>query len=314
MIGKWVMVPFSVTLWAVEPSALDRALSYLSTEVPAWKPANGCYSCHNNGDAARALVLARRLGLQVPDGALRDSLAWLAEPGKWDHQQTDAAFRDKRLARIQFSFALSEAFEAGVIDNRAALMEAAQALTGMQAADGSWPLDQEAATGSPATYGTSLATYAALRTLTTAGRERFREPIDRGMAWLEKLTPKSTPDMAAVALGLRLSRPERGAGIVRQIVTRLLEAQTRDGGWGPYRGAPAEVFDTALALLVLTGTGQNPEAARRGEAWLKSVQLSNGGWPATTRPSGGVSYAQHISTSGWATLALLRVESGRESR
>jgi hypothetical protein len=305
-----------ILLWllAAQPGALERALSYLSAEVPAWKPANGCYSCHNNGDAARALMQARRLGKQVPDGAFRDSLAWLAEPGKWDLQQADAAFRDKRLARIQFSFALAEAIEAGAIENRAALAEAAEALAGMQSADGSWPLDQEAAAGSPATYGTSLATYAVLRTLTTASRERFREPIEKGLIWLEKLAPKSMPDYAAVAMGLRLARPQRGEDTVRQIVTRLREAQTRDGGWGPYRGAPAEVFDTALALLVLTETGRNQEAVLRGAAWLKSTQLSNGGWPATTRPSGGVSYAQHISTSGWATLALLRVESGRESR
>jgi hypothetical protein len=303
-----------ILLLAAQPGALERALSYLSAEVPAWKPANGCYSCHNNGDAARALMQARRLGKQVPDDAVRDSLAWLAQPGKWDHQQTDAAFRDKKLSRIQFSLALAEAFEAGAIDNRAAIAEAAAELAGMQSADGSWPLDQEAATGSPATYGTSLATYAALRALATASRERFRAPIDRALAWLEKLTPKSTPDMAAIAMGLRLGRPERAAGTVRQMVARLLEAQTRDGGWGPYRGAPAEVFDTALALLVLTETGQNQEAVLQGAAWLKSTQLSNGGWPATTRPSGGVSYAQHISTSGWATLALLRVESGRESR
>jgi hypothetical protein len=44
----------------------------------------------------------------------------------------------------------------------------------------------------------------------------------------------------------------------------------------------------------------------QGRAYLIRAQLPAGGWPETTRPSGFQSYAQHISTSGWATLALLK--------
>ena len=36
-------------------------------------------------------------------------------------------------------------------------------------------------------------------------------------------------------------------------------------------------------------------------------QEPDGGWVETTRPSGNQSYAQRVSTSGWATLALLEV-------
>src|SRR3982750_1650529 len=38
---------------------LQSALHFLSTEVPRWEQQNHCYSCHNNGDAARALYLAK---------------------------------------------------------------------------------------------------------------------------------------------------------------------------------------------------------------------------------------------------------------
>ncbi|MEX0713581.1 MAG: hypothetical protein WD278_14585 [Pirellulales bacterium] len=34
-------------------------------------------------------------------------------------------------------------------------------------------------------------------------------------------------------------------------------------------------------------------------------QLEDGSWPETTRPAGGQSYAQRISTTAWATIALL---------
>ena len=39
-------------------SAEDRALAYLIREVPAWSREHKCFSCHNNGDAARALYTA----------------------------------------------------------------------------------------------------------------------------------------------------------------------------------------------------------------------------------------------------------------
>ena len=44
---------------------------------------------------------------------------------------------------------------------------------------------------------------------------------------------------------------------------------------------------------------------QRGRNFLTSQQNSDGSWPATTRPPGSVSYAQLISTTGWAILALL---------
>jgi hypothetical protein len=46
----------------------------------------------------------------------------------------------------------------------------------------------------------------------------------------------------------------------------------------------------------------------QGRSYLVVQQTEEGAWPETTRPSGGESYAQRISTTGWATLALLLSE------
>ncbi|HUQ92403.1 MAG TPA: hypothetical protein VM120_12040 [Bryobacteraceae bacterium] len=266
--------------------ALARAVHYLSAEVPAWKTANGCFSCHNNGDAARALMVANAAG------PLKDTLAWLRRPELWDKQQLDAAFRDKNLARIQFSQALTEAMETGLLRDQSALRRAALELVKLQAGDGSWPLDQEAALGSPATYGTPLATYASLRVLRASGVHRVAAM--RAEEYLKRLKAVAVIDQAAVILALGDPGAKRGMA--------LAALQTSDGGWGPYQGSPAEPFDTAIAVLALA-----PGAARaRGVKWLVDAQQSNGGWPPTTRPSGSYSYAQHISTSGWATLALCK--------
>ena len=71
--------------------------------------------------------------------------------------------------------------------------------------------------------------------------------------------------------------------------------------------APPEAFDTAVVLLALASVDRAEvrPAIERGRAYLVGTQLEAGGWPETTRPAGGQSYAQHISTSGWATLALM---------
>src|SRR5947199_7117641 len=86
-----------------------RAIAYLAREVPRWSAENHCYSCHNNGDGARALYTARRQGYAVPDAALRDTTAWLARPGDWDSNHGNPLASDKKLARIQFAAALTEA-------------------------------------------------------------------------------------------------------------------------------------------------------------------------------------------------------------
>src|SRR5262249_19962933 len=144
------------TLAAQTPE--QKAVDYLAREVPRWSKENGCFSCHNNGDGARALFTASRLGYTVPAEALTDTIAWLRKPGDWNTQ------RDKKLAQIQFSAALAESFQ----PDKDALRQAASALLGYQEADGSWTVDV-GSVGSPATYGTALATLMARNTLDAAG-------------------------------------------------------------------------------------------------------------------------------------------------
>src|SRR5437667_8821460 len=93
---------------APDASPEARALAYLAREVPRWSAENKCYSCHNNGDAARALYRALRLGEPVPAGAVADTSRWLSRPAQWDHNGGEGPFSDKQLARIQFAAALVE--------------------------------------------------------------------------------------------------------------------------------------------------------------------------------------------------------------
>jgi hypothetical protein len=294
-----------------------RAITYLAREVPRWAAENKCYSCHNNGDAARALYAASRLGYKVPARALADTSRWLSQPERWDHNGGETGVSDKRLARIQFASALVEALEAGLVKDRNALQEAARKVAEDQATDGSWQVDAVGSVGSPATYGACLATYQARRILEKADASQFRTAIAKADEWLFKVEVKSVLDAAAVLLAMN-RRTELQADARRKMCLALLrKGQSEKGGWGPYVKSAAETFDTALVMLALArhaGDKQVEGMLRRGRAYLLSTQAPNGSWQETTRPAGSESYAQRLSTSGWAVLALLATKSPHEQR
>lgn len=294
------------------PTPEERAVAYLAREVPRWSRENHCFSCHNNGDAARALYVASSLGYPVPRSALAETTAWLRQPDQWENNKGDPGFSDKRLAAIQFTAALATAIETKQVSDRGALLAAARKLAPEQNADGAWLIEPVSALGSPATYGTHLATVAVLKSLADVREPRTLESIRKAEAWLLQAPVVSVLDSAAVLMGLRGRNDPESDAKRKECRDRIQRSQTHDGGWGPYADSPPEPFDTAVALLALAGLRPEPEVEaliRRGRQYLVQAQLPDGSWPETTRPARGESYAQRISTTGWATLALLKTKS-----
>lgn len=260
-------------------------MAWLVREGPAWSRENQCFSCHNNGDAARALYVASRKGHRVPAAALADTTAWLSRPEQWKNNKGDPGFSDARLANLQFTFALLAAIETGYIKHTQSLATALALVRKDQSADGSWPVEPANPIGSPTTYGTALATYVGWRVTADSASEN----------WLRKLKPSNTPSAAVLLLFTNS----------QATIEFLRHAQTSSGGWGPYPDSPAEPFDTALALLALAKVPNEATVIQRGRDYLIWRQQPDGSWPATTRPPGGESYAQTVSTTAWATLALI---------
>jgi hypothetical protein len=304
---------------ADEPAATPeaRAIGFLVQEVPRWSRENHCFSCHNNGDAARALYAAVRTRESIPAAALADTNRWLAEPEGWDHNGGEGAFSDKRLARLQFASALAAATAGGQVPERGPLARAAARIQNDQAEDGAFLLEGGDAIGSPATYGRPLATLVFRDTLAAAGRDRYHAAIDKAERWLVAAQVESVLDTVAVLPVV--SEPET-AGLAgaeaqrRRCLDLIARGQSDDGGWGPYALSPPEPFDTAVVLLTLVRFAATPSAGEmpalrdrlaRGRAFLVANQNPDGSWTETTRPAGAESYAQRLSTTGWATLALL---------
>jgi hypothetical protein len=298
----------SATSRAKHAAAESRAVAYLVDEVPRWSRENKCYSCHNDGDAARALYTAVRLGCSVPPKALRDTSGWLVRPQQWDHNGGESPFSDKKLARIQFAAALAEGVAAGCVKERQALLHAAELVAEHQEKDGSWQVDAPGTVGSPATYGACLATCQARRVLQIADPDRYRPAVAMADRWLRTVEVRSVLDAAAVLLALESSEGFDVRAQQSQCLKLIRKGEAKNGGWGPYVYSAPEPFDSAVVLLALcryAGPEQVKPLIQRGRSYILSKQRADGSWPETTRPAGSESYAQRISTTAWALLALL---------
>jgi hypothetical protein len=177
-----------------------------------------------------------------------------------------------------------------------------------QSADGSWITESSGFPGSPVTYGRTLATAIARQVLARAGKERFAGALRRAEAWLLAQHPEGVLEAAGQLIGLSSLEGEPAGEATRLGLEILGRGQGREGGWGPYVHSPPEVFDTALSLLALVPHRRLPgvpDRIRRGREYLIRTQSPDGSWPETTRPSGAESYAQRISTSAWAAIALM---------
>jgi hypothetical protein len=286
----------------------SRALAFLSREVPQWSPANKCFSCHNNGDGARALYTAMRLSHAVDATVLADTTQWLSQPERWKDNGGSPEFSDKQLATIQFAAALAAAIDAGAVKDRKPLTVAAEMVAGFQQPDGSWKIDADGTIGSPVTYGKFLVTAMARHVLRRADDRRFADRIAAADRWLRDEKPQTMLAAAAVLWALAKDDDESAKTQRQHCLSLLAKGQNESGGWGPYEISSPEAFDTAIVLITLCEIAEQPAVRRmiqRGRAYLIAAQLADGSWPETTRPAEAESYAQRMSTAGWATIALL---------
>ncbi len=259
--------------------AISRGVGYLTKEVPKWKAEHPCYSCHNNGDATRALLVAGAKGYDIGT-SLDDTLTFLKQPAKWDQNKAPDGFDDKQLARVQFASALAVAERHGKAASTD-LDQAAKLLVADQKADGSWTLDQSQSIASPATYGTIIATWSARTTLISSGMQPDNFTIVQADRWIRGITAENVIDAAATVLALELASDVMAENLRRNCLSILRTGQAPAGGWGPYVTAAPQVFDTAMAVL------RAQPAGRR--AAPRAIDVSSGRTEGSDRERQGLS-------------------------
>jgi len=310
-----LLLPSAVAAQPPADSPEAKAVSFLSKEVPKWHTANGCYSCHNNGDGARALLMASHRGYEVGP-SLETSLAFLRAPETWATTKVQVE-ANRPLGRVSYAAALATAGERDASPAKA-LVQAASLIIADQQADGSWSPYPAHTDATPVTYGPALATWLARSTLIASGREPDDFAVAQTDRWLRTYEVVHTADAAGVLLAMNVTSDVMADKQRAISLSILRRAQHPEGGFGPAADAAPTVFHSAIALLALQQYVSDPRLARstyrpeelrealdRGRRWLASQQLPDGSWPETMREAGKKSYAQKISTTSWALMALL---------
>ncbi len=309
------------THWILPPDrlqpVLQQSIDFLKEQVPAWPRENNCYACHHQGDGARALFQARRHGLEVPALSLDTTISWLTRPDEWGNQGGDPNAADPLLADIQFGATLI-AMEGSQSGNLSDLTQARQRvierLIEAQSQDGSWSLDSTPSIGTPGVPGQAWATLMAWQIIKTSQDERAQITRSNAEKWLRGLGVDHVPNAACKLIFIESGQiAAKGDAIL--CLEFLLAAQSRFGGWGPYKGSPVEVFDTSLALIALSFYARDERVAmviKRGGSFLLAEQLKDGSWVETTRPPGGQSHAQWIATTSWAAQALMAIDRAQQ--
>ncbi|MCA9184955.1 MAG: hypothetical protein KDA99_05025 [Planctomycetales bacterium] len=300
--------------------ALDRtitkAIAYLQREVTAWPQQNDCFSCHNNGDGARALIHATTHGWPVPSDTLAATVGWLNEPDAWTRKNEALPLDDTDLALYQFTATAQAAAVAGIPVKRASLLTACRSLAALQTEEGSWPAAKNALVGNPTTYGTPLATTLVTRCLQQTDARTFAAPVSQARSWMRQQRPRNILNAAAL-LGYCAEETDAEWKELQEHCRELILAgQHDDGGWGPFANVGSEPFDTAIVLLAFNLSNNRDSlgtVSARARDYLASTQNKDGSWPETTRPANGESYAQRISTTAWCLTALLYKRENSES-
>jgi hypothetical protein len=247
-----------------------------------------------NAAAARALLIAGAKGYDIGH-SLDEMLALLKQPSSWDQNV---------VARIQFASALTAAERYGKAASTD-LEAAAKLLTADQQPDGSWA-------------GGILATWSARTSLIASGMQPDNFTIVQADRWIRGLVPETVLEASSTILALELASDVMAENLRRTCLSLLRDGHTDAGGWKPSADAPPQVFDTALAVLALSALDVEPRLARSayrpeelkeaiagGKKFLVSKQQPDGSWPEETRPASQESFAQEISTTAAAVLALL---------
>ena len=243
-------------------AAIKRGVAFLSKEVPKWHAEHPCYSCHNNGDATRALIAAGMRGYDI-GSAVDDTVDFLRVPSKWDQNKAPGGFDDRTLARIQFASALAAAARAGRAPE-STLVDAAKVLAADQQGDGSWVLDASKSLASPTTYGSLLATASARATLVASGREPDDFTIVQTDRFFRGVQVENVIDAAAVALGLDVGEDVMAENLRAKCLGIIREGQGPSGGWA--RSSPRHRKSSTRRSWSSRSASWKPKAASRARS------------------------------------------------
>lgn len=291
-----------------------KAIALMQKSVKTYTTERDCYSCHHQSLPVMAFAMAKQRGFKLePKAMSRQS------------QFTVEFFKEREERLPNGKGVPGGPFTAGYAlvglhaddwpgDSTTASLVAFLRKT--QEKDGRWRIRNKRP---PLEESDFTATALAVRGLQIySGKDE--ESVDatkRARSWLERTTPKNNEGRAFQLLGLWWSQASRD--VIVNATSELLKKQQPDGGWRQTATGTSDAYATGQALFALHQAGEVATkhiAYRKGIAYLRMIQQSDGSWLVKTRSKPIQKYFesgfphgknQFISISGtaWATMALL---------
>jgi len=300
----------------------ERGLEFIRKDAVEWRTTRKCASCHQGSMTVWALAEAKSQGYAIPVGALAEAAEWSKErlvglempradtPGG-KTLNTGALIAGLIAATVPSQDAIAAADVQRIIDH----------LRRYQDADGAWRWSPIPSKNRPPPVFESdqlatVLTDLVLGTQDSADPEQAsarRDSREQAAAWLDKNSTTETVQVQAFRL-LRDVRAGKSRREINARVSRLLGAQSKDGGWSPEKDVPSDAYSTGQVLYVLSFAGVKPEKKeiQRAIEFLALNQESNGSWFVAPRGAPGekpFSNPAPISYFGsaWATMGLMRM-------
>jgi ankyrin repeat protein len=299
-------------------TAIARSITLMQRSTTEFFKESGCVGCHHQNFTAMAVAAARKVQIQVDDGAAQEQLKvvrtqWMSfQEGLL--QRLDPPGASDTLMYSLLGLAAAE--YPGDATTDAMIVNVAEE----QAPDGSWFFG--AISRSPIEEGAIGRTALGIRVMQLYGPPGLKAEFDKRIAhardYLLEAKPKTTDDRAMLLAGLKWAGVSEQT--VQQAAQGLLAIQRPDGGWAGNRHLESDAYSTGESLYALQESGAlqaKDPAYRRGVAFLLNTQHADGSWHVKSRAvkfqpyfQSGFPYDhdQWISAAGtaWATVALAR--------
>ena len=305
-----------VKYWKGGPrEAAQRGLEWLQQAAWDWSKRNPCFGCHVQSQVLMGQAVALKMGYRVSMPAVR----WLDD---FTRRQTDSGtwFGWSHSASVFGAMGVAYAAAATGISSdkgqpetrnpKGLLLEAADHLVSIQAADGAIPVDQPAP---PIVQGQFMTTSNALVALDWAATHSddptYQQAAARGAAWIAANEPTTNQDKVFKIIALMRDGTSDQKRTAWSVVEELSAEQQPDGGWKEHSatdGSNAIATGQVLYAFKQAGVSIHGAMFRRGVDFLLQSQMNeptpdNGLWKSIHTQSERPSDFAHTM---WAVIGL----------
>ncbi len=284
--------------------AAQEGLNWLEPGSLAWQKSNRCFGCHVQTHALIGLSIARQNSYRTSPESMARLQSFLSagvgKDGTLPPEWAGTAFTTAHYMGLWMSYCDRYTD----FPHREVLARMAGRLITSQEESGFFPNDHH---DPPIDQGEVMATVNSLLCIERAwritGDRKFRDSLEKGLAWLRGATVNTTQDRIFQLMGLSLLDKENSKSLIRQKRRDLLAQQHPDGGWSELPAMESNAYATGEALYALKVTGMSVADGRfmKGVQYLMDRQQLFGSWRCdhsqSLRPS---DYAPTM----WAVIGL----------